>query len=96
MINFKKIDRKICQIINKNNLSVNYDGDYSTLDGKELGFTFFYNMYEILSDEFVDEIYLIGREINKEYEFIKIQIEIDLYPLDDANELRASLVIKQN
>lgn len=96
MINFEKIDRKICQIINKNNLSVNYDGDYSTLDGKELGFTFFHNMYEILSDEFVDEIYLIGREINKEYEFIKIQIEVDLYPLDDANEFKASLVIKQN
>lgn len=96
MINFEKIDRKICQIINKENLSINYDGDYSTLDGKELGFTFFHNMYEILSDEFVNEVYLIGREIAKEYEFAKIQIEMDLYPLDETNELKASLVIKQN
>ena len=95
-MNFEKIDRKICQIINKNNLSVNYDGDYSTLDGKELGFTFFHDMYEILSDEFVNEVYLIGREIAKEYEFAKIQIEMDLYPLNETNELKASLVIKQN
>ena len=96
MINFEKIDRKICQIINKNNLSVNYDGDYSTLDGKEIGFNFFHNMYEIQSDEFVEEIYLIGREIAKEYEFAKIQIEMDLYPLNETNELKASLVTKQN
>ena len=53
-------------------------------------------MYEILSDEFVNEVYLIGREIAKEYEFAKIQIEMDLYPLDETNELKASLVIKQN
>ena len=96
MINFEKIDRKICQIINKNNLSVNYDGDYSTLDGKEIGFNFFFFFYEIQSDEFVEEIYLIGREIAKEYEFAKIQIEMDLYPLNETNELKASLVIKQN
>lgn len=95
-MNFEEIDRKICKIINKNNLSVNYDGDYSTLDGKELGFTFFHDMYEILSDEFVNEVYLIGREIAKEYEFAKIQIEMDLYPLNETNELKASLVIKQN
>lgn len=94
-MNFEKIDRKICQIINKNNLTINYDGDYSTLDGKEFGFHFFYNMYEIPSDEFIDEIYTIGREIAKEYEFIKIQIEVDLYPLDDSDELKGSLVIKK-
>ena len=53
-------------------------------------------MYEIQSDEFVEEIYLIGREIAKEYEFIRVEIEVDLYPLDDNDELKGSLVIKKH
>lgn len=95
-MNFEKLDLKINQVINENNLTINYDGDYSTLDEKEFGFYLFYSMYETTPDEFAEAVYLIGREIAKAYEFVRVEIEMDLYPFDDTDELKGSLVIKQH
>lgn len=95
-INFKKLDYKIEKIICENNLTISYDGNYSSLDEKECGFDLFYSVYETTPDEFAEAVYLIGREIAKAYEFIRVEIEMDLYPFDDTDELKGSLVIKQH
>lgn len=95
-MNFEKLDLKINQVINDNNLTINYDGNYSSLDEKECGFDLFYSMYETTPDEFAEAVYLIGREIAKAYEFIRVEIEMDLYPFNDTDELKGSLVIKQH
>lgn len=95
-INFEILDNKISKIINEENLTINYDGNYSSLNEKECGFDLFYSMYETTPDEFAEAVYLIGREIAKAFEFVRVEIEMDLYPFDDTDELKGSLVIKQH
>ena len=90
---FNQLKNNINQIINDLNLKLICEGNWSDEKEDKHCFDLFYDSDLITDDDFVESIYIIGKEIAKKYYSSDINIKVNQKPNEFNNLFESNIVI---
>ncbi len=90
---FNQLEDNINQIIDDFDLKLICEGNWSDEKEDKHCFDLFYDSDLITDDDFVENVYIIGKEIAKKYYSSDINIKVNQKPNEFNNLFESSIVI---